>query len=382
MKILHLCLGCFYIDGYSYQENLLTKYHKQMGYDVYIIASLISFNDHGNQYLLCESPEYTNADSILVHRLSYKEPLFLSRLLRTYKGTYSAIAKVMPDIIFVHGMQFLDIRDIVKYVKKNRRVRVYVDNHSDFSNSATNWISKNIQHRIIWRHYARLIEPYASRFYGVLPARVDFLIDVYGLPKDRVELLVMGADDDRVIAANDPFSKEKTREAYGVDKSDILIITGGKIDQWKKQTLLLMDAVNSITDERVKLIVFGSIVPELKHEIEKRCTDRVRYIGWIDSNATYQYFAAADLVVFPGRHSVFWEQVAGQGKPMIVKHWDGTTHIDRGGNVAFLYKDSVSEIKDRIIDCSKRLQDMIRIAQRESTAFLYSNIAKQSIERD
>ena len=29
MKIVHLCLGCFYIDNYSYQENMLPKFHKE-----------------------------------------------------------------------------------------------------------------------------------------------------------------------------------------------------------------------------------------------------------------------------------------------------------------------------------------------------------------
>ncbi len=30
MKIVHMCLGCFYPDNYSYQENMLPKYHKEM----------------------------------------------------------------------------------------------------------------------------------------------------------------------------------------------------------------------------------------------------------------------------------------------------------------------------------------------------------------
>ena len=41
-----------------------------------------------------------------------------------------------------------------------------------------------------------MINPYVNKFYGVLPARVDFLINEYKLPKNKVELLVMGADDD------------------------------------------------------------------------------------------------------------------------------------------------------------------------------------------
>ena len=37
MKIVHLCLCSFFPDNYSYQENLLPKYHKRLGYDVEVI---------------------------------------------------------------------------------------------------------------------------------------------------------------------------------------------------------------------------------------------------------------------------------------------------------------------------------------------------------
>ena len=43
MKIMHLMLSSFYIDNYSYQENLLPKYHKKLGYEVEIVASLFTF---------------------------------------------------------------------------------------------------------------------------------------------------------------------------------------------------------------------------------------------------------------------------------------------------------------------------------------------------
>ena len=47
MKIVHLCLASFYPDNYSYQENLLPKFHKELGYDVEVIASTQSFDEYG-----------------------------------------------------------------------------------------------------------------------------------------------------------------------------------------------------------------------------------------------------------------------------------------------------------------------------------------------
>ncbi len=381
MKILHLMLACFYIDNYSYQENYLPKYHKRAGHEVEIVASLVTFDQNGNGALLPHADHYVNEHGIPVTRLDYAKKPF-SGLLRTYRGLEGELERFAPDVIFLHGLQFSDISKVVRYVKRHPGVTVYADNHSDFSNSARNWVSRWLLHGILWRHCAKRIEPYVKKFYGVLPARVDFLADVYHLPRERIELLVMGTDDEAVQAAADPGQRSALRRQYGIAEEDFLIMNGGKIDLFKKQTLLLMDAVNALDDPRVKLIVFGSIIPELQDEVAKRCSDRVQYIGWIQAADSYRYFAACDLACFPGRHSVFWEQVVGQGIPLLVKRWEGTTHVDVCGNVRFLEQDTVGELTEalRALTEPEAYASMKQAAAEASRHFMYSDIARRSIE--
>lgn len=386
MKVVHLCLASFYPDGYSYQENLLPKFHKKLGYDVEVIASTQSFDAQGKVCFLNNAGMYRNEYDIEVTRLPYRLNNALGHKLKQYIGTYAAVEKARPDILFIHGCQFLDVLKLIKYFKVHPKVKVYVDNHADFSNSATNWFSKNILHRIIWRHCAQAINPFVCKFYGVLPVRVDFLKNQYNLPEGKCELLVMGADDDLVQRAEEPEVRIAIRKKYGFTEDDFVIVTGGKIDLYKKQTLLLMEAVLRIKNEKVKLLVFGSVVPELKDEMEKLIDGkRIVYIGWIQAEQSYEYFAAADLVVFPGRHSVFWEQVAGQGIPMLVKDWPGTHHVDLGGNVRFLTQDSADEIEKEIMSLvinPDRLMEMKRIAlDKGMRYFSYKDIAKRSIEQ-
>lgn len=383
MKVVHLCLGCFFPDNYSYQENMLPKFHKELGYEVEVIASLFTFDKDGQGTYMDGACVYQNEYDIKVTRLNYKSPVKLNKRLKRYIGAYDALEKAKPDILFIHGCQFMDMDVVVRYLKKNPKVRVYVDNHNDFSNSATNWISKNILHKGFWRHTAHLIEPYTTKFYGVLPARVDFLKNMYKLPPEKCELLVMGADDEKVEEAKNPDIKHRIRQTYGIKDDDFLIMTGGKIDPWKTQTLLLMEAVARINDPKVKLIVFGSITPDLKDKVQALCiTEKVMYIGWVLSSESYKYFAAADLVVFPGRHSVFWEQVAGLGIPMICKYWDGTTHVDLGGNVEFLYEDKANEIYEKLqnlVGFSNRYLEMKTAAEKGAYVFSYRDIAARSV---
>lgn len=383
MKILHLMLACFYIDNYSYQENYLPKYHKKQGHDVEIIASLFSFDKNGNGMYLEKGDTYINEDGIKVTRLDYANGLFAKRF-RRYLGLKKELERIQPELIFCHGVQFADIKIVRDYCKMYPNTQLYIDNHSDFSNSATNWVSKKIQHEIIWKHYAQIITPYVKKFYGVLPARVDFLVNEYKISEDKVELLVMGADDEMVNEAASPELIRNLREKYNIKSNDFLIMTGGKIDKWKTQTLLLMEAVQKIQNDKVKLIIFGSVTEELQQKVKELTDgDKVQYIGWIQAKDSYKYFAAADLVIFPGRHSVFWEQVAAQGIPMIVKYWAGTTHIDMGGNVKFLKNDSVNEIKYTIEEVLEgdNYDKMKKVAlEKGRRHFAYSEIAKRSIE--
>lgn len=371
-------------DGWSYQDNLLPKFHRILGNEVTVIASRWVYDEKGRLTRTGKSV-YMNQDNVKVVRLESKYGTNTLSKFKFYHGLSASIKSCKPDIIFIHGCQFLDIMRIVKYAKEYPNVKIYVDNHADFSNSASNWLSRNILHRLIWRYCAQKIEPYTTKFYGVLPARVDFLADMYGISKSKIELLVMGADDELVAAAKSAEVRNSIRKKYGINDDDFLIMTGGKIDAAKKQTLLLMEAVKRINREDVKLIVFGSLTSDLKLAVESSCCGAtVQYIGWISSDESYAHFAAADLVVFPGRHSVFWEQVVGLGIPMIVKYWEGTTHVDVGGNCDFLYEDSADEIQNKIqalIDDPVRYKEMQRVAEtRGMDIFSYRKIAERSIE--
>ena len=96
MKILHLCLSCFYIDGYNYQENVLPRINMLDGHEVKIIASTETYIDN---YTLgyTEPNEYVNEDGIQVKRIPYKKiinTLFTTKI-RKYKNLYEK-----ADIVF------------------------------------------------------------------------------------------------------------------------------------------------------------------------------------------------------------------------------------------------------------------------------------------
>ena len=383
MKIVHICLANFYIDNYSYQENILPKMHKLQGLDVMIIASTETFIDNNTLGYLKPS-SYYNENGIPVVRLPYVDfiPHWIARKIRLYIGLTRMLESFNPQIIFLHDVQFLSIKEIVEFVKKHRHVKVYADGHADFSNSASSFISKHILHKVVYKYCVDIISPFVTFFYGTLPARVDFFMDVYKTPPSKTKLLVMGADDDLVRNAKDLNLRSVLRAKYSILDEEFVIITGGKIDQSKKQVLELMKALNNITDKKIRLIIFGSVAEELMEKFEALFNPRFMInVGWVASDTIYGYFEASDLVVFPGRHSVLWEQAVGQGKPCVFRYYPGHNHIDLGGNCNFLYKSTSDEMEKVIKESIASIDNLkINAEKKGINYFSYYQIAKRSIE--
>jgi 1,2-diacylglycerol 3-alpha-glucosyltransferase len=384
MKILHVCLASFYIDNYGYQENILPKMHKLQGHDVFILASTETFIDNVNLGYL-KANEYLTNDGIPIKRVSYIKylPDYFKRKLRIYNGIKDTLNKFKPEIIFLHDVQFLSIFTFIKYLKINKNVTIYADSHTDFNVSARNWISKNILHKIIYKYCAKSIEPYLKYFYGVLPLRNDFIIKVYNISPKKVKLLEMGGDHTNVNFNDKEIIRKKIREKYGIDNDVFLLITGGKIDKYKDIPILI-ESLIKLNNLKIKLLVFGSIDKSLNYNFYNN-HEIIKYIGWQNQNDITNLFLASDLAIFPGRHSVLWEQSTSLGIPGIFKKWDGIQHLNLGGNCIFLDIVTVESITNSILNLYNNkdlFEKMKTIAITKCIPhFSYFEIAKRAIEK-
>lgn len=375
MNIVNICVNSPYTDGFLYQENLLPKYQKQIGNNVTVIACDYEYSESG-EIRKSRQREFTDNNGVKVRRISASGKGRFKR----FKSLYTEIGKANPDIIFCHMFQFLDLRKVIKYKKLHPDIKLYIDSHADFYNSARGLLSRKILHGIIWKNLAKKALPYTEKFYGVTPGRVDFLIRVYGVPNEKTELLPLCADDDLVQKMSDSNIRESVRKEFGISEGHTLLVTGGKIDRNKPQTLNLMRAVNKLNDKSIKLIVFGSVDKKFGSEFFSLLSDSVLYAGWKTGEEIYSIFAAADLAVFPGLHSVLWEQAVGMGKPCVFKRIPGFEHIDLGGNCMFFDDDSTDEYIKVISRAVKNINKMSAVTNKRGIPILsYKNIAKKSI---
>lgn len=377
MKIVNVILGNTYNEGWGYQENLISKWQKLNGNDVTVITSRMINNKNDDGYHLTDSCEYVNDLGIKVIRLEYLFNTWAIRTLRSFKGLYKTLKREKPDYIFIHNGQFLDSLKVCRYLKKHPECKAVCDNHADETNSAKSFFPK-LLHYTVWNFCMNRLNHYVSCFYGVLPIRCGFLKKYYHLPDEKVKLLVMGVDDELIEPAQK--DAEKFRNEHHLSDKQLNIVTGGKIDHYKTETLNLMEAVKN--RKNVRLFIFGSIGDEIRDRFNQLVADNITYLGWLKQDESYAVLKACDIAVFPGRHSVIWEQCVGLGVPLIIRRWPGTDHVDINGNCIFLENGSVKELNETIEKISDRntLNKMKKRAESsDRDLFSYRSIAQRSI---
>jgi glycosyltransferase involved in cell wall biosynthesis len=361
-----------------------------MGHEVSILTRYYENNIFPSHQRTSNIYKYVNSSNVDVYILPDNKNIFtkipfLSRLIHHTKGLYSLLEKLSPDVIFCHGIFISDYDIIIKYKDTHSKVKIYIDNHSDYYNTP---VKKGILH-YIYRHFYQIpllkrLEKRTEVFWGVTPWRVDYMRDVFHLGIDKTDLLVMGGEDEKIHFSNKEEIKIEIRKKYGISTEDFLVVSGGKIDL-TKNIHLLVDAVERLPN--VKLLIFGNIDLEVEPIIKNKLSTNIIYAGWVNSTDVYDIFLAADLAVFPGTHSVLWEQACACGIPCIFKDWDKhMNHVDLGGNCLLLTDVTIDSIKAAllyIVNNKFIYNDMKNKAESKAIHyFSYNRIAKQAIQEE
>lgn len=345
MKIVMLCE--FYNDNLEFQENLLAKYYNKHNHQVVIITSTFtSIFDYYSDNHDPKLPAKTHViNGVKIIRLKYAFNI-LNRL-RRYTNIYEILEEERPGLIFVHDIS-PNMLEAVKYKKKHQDCSIIMDYHADFSNSAKNWISLNILHKILRKYYLDRSRKYIDKIFPVVPASTKFLHEVYEVPMDEMELLPLGADTD--VGNDTRINNEgsKIRSKYGIPIDDVVIFTGGKFEP-KKKTELLIDAFHILKDPKLHLFIIGdasstSQIYKKSLIAHSKENQNIHFIGWLSSADIYKYMNACELAVFPAHQSILWQQAISMYLPLIVGnigHQD-ISYLNEYGNIIILDKNKIT----------------------------------------
>lgn len=380
MRILHIAPLSPYNIGWSYQDNLLPKYQKKLGHEVKVVVSPFENTDNGKVDV--GECDFLLEDGVHVYR---RRRMFGNSPLGkaiSFTNVKDILESFRPDFVMIHSLMTLSVFQVIQYKKKtNPKCVIIHDNHLDENiGKRKTKILTDVFYRY-WKFINSFSKKFVSKYYGVTPWRQDFVVNRFGIERKKTDVLIMGADNELIDFENKNQIEKEFRKKYGLEKK-FIICSGGKIEKNKKIDLL-MKAVKGL--QGVKLVVFGNVADDYKQEINESVNDNVLMLGWLDTKQINDIFLASDLAVFPGQHSVLWEQACACKLPCLFAYWDGMSHLDVGGNCEFLRHISVSEIRNAILtnEDTDKYNNMKCIAQSGLTnVFSYYDIAKKSIEID
>lgn len=348
MKIAHLGLMCFFTEGMTYQDNQLTDQNIKDGHQVMYVSNAA-------KYVNGEIVETGYEDRILSNglrlvRLPYERIIngYLSDKLRKVSGLYELLCSFEPDVIFSHNLGYLSVVDMLRYKREHPQVRLFADIHTDEKNSGRNWVSLNIQHRIIYKYLYQKTYPYLEKFFYVSQERKDFAVKHYGLPEDKMEFYPLGGS----ILTDEEYEKQRAaaRSVLGIGEDELMFIHSGKLDA-AKRTEELLHAFAAVPGLKAKLCVCGSVPEDMKERLMPlfEADARVEYLGWKTGDELIKLLCGCDFYLQPGSQSATLENaLCCRTAVMLYPHKAYTADYDYG-NVIWV------ENQEEMEDCFNKL---------------------------
>lgn len=302
MRIMHVCLSCFYIDGFNYQENMLVREHVKAGHDVKVLASTENYVDGKLAYV--EPAKYLGSDGAEVIRLPYKKilPHKIMTKIRSYKGVYNFLEKERPDIILFHGLCAYELFTIIRYKKNNPDVKLFLDSHEDFNNSAQNIFSKYILHYTFYRTIFLKSLSFVEKVLCISSETINFVRDFYSCPEKFIEYFPLGG----VIPSDAEYFKKRKqiRKQYNLEENTLVFLQTGKFDKKKKlkESILAFKQVSHFSN--ITFLIAGVFLEEESEILELISQDsRIEYLGWKNASDLYDLLCAIDIYLQPGSQS-------------------------------------------------------------------------------
>lgn len=313
-----------------------------------------------------ESKKFKNTKFIYINtsKLSFKIKALkvrIANLFGKHLNTYNEcvldeIKKDKYDYVLVEDGAYHSFVSYLKYFKKDQMILHF--------------------------HHNGMSDEYADATFGRFIGVSKFVTNTFKNSSSikKCEVLKNGINIDKFKKNVTAKEKEEIKSELGFSKDDFIVMYCGRLAP-EKGVLELVRAINMIDDDKVKLMLVGSInfgmqakseyFDMLTEEINK--TDRIKATGFIPNNEIYKYYKTADIDVIPSicedAAPLVTVEVMASGTPLII--------TKSGGAPEYASKDTIIVPKDDMI--SSHLKDAILKLYKDSK--LRDKMSKSGLEK-
>ncbi len=214
------------------------------------------------------------------------------------------------------------------------------------------------------------------------------IVDNYGVSSDDIEVIYNGVDINKFHPDNRERYRHETRQKYGLADDDFVVLFVGSGFE-RKGVKYLIEAVESVSGP-VSLMIVGK-GPEKRfkkapHPVPLPGGERVKRIIFCGpQKEIHEYYAAADIFVFPTMYEPFGNvhlEALASGLPVVTTKQSGAAEIIKDGVQGFVVREpgDVGAIAEKIrffINNRDQLELMSKNARQLAEEFTFEkHIAK------
>ena len=305
MNILHMDINCHYTEGMLYQDNALPKVNADDGHNVTIITDVYAYVNGKLEKVGVEDKIISGGIRLI--RVEYDRILndFVTRKIQKVSKIKKLLEEIRPDSILYHGICGYELMDVAAYVKNNPHVLFYADSHEDFFNTTRTPIAK-FAYKYIHGYFVKKALPYIKKVLYLGEDVKIYLKEMYSISDDILEFYPLGGfieEEKKQLQM-----RQSLIEEFNLPQDAIICAHSGKMDAAKK-TKELLEAFESVDDERMYMFLFGSIPDDMKSVImplvEK--SPRVFFLGWKNNKELVDILDGVDLYCQPGSMSATFQ---------------------------------------------------------------------------
>ena len=296
--------------------------------------------------------------NLFLHAIFLGVRMTTGKCIRSMQRHYNEIAELFQrekfDLIIAEGGDTQAIIDIAKGYHRDQFV-----NHVHIHYLPPENVVKNYGHVIgvsefVTKEYLKVCQ---------MPVRVHVLKNAI-----NVELFSTAVSDTK---------KRSIRKKLGLSETDFVILYVGRIMEIKG-VLELMQAVTSLEDKQIKLLIMGSAnagkrsfsAYERKvRKLSAQNKNRIIFTGYVDNSEVYQYASVADVQCMP----TLIEEAAGlvlleamaEGLPLIAAKSEGAMeYIDNSTALVIERENIVENLKTAICHMKGHPEERKRMSER------------------
>jgi 1,2-diacylglycerol 3-alpha-glucosyltransferase len=370
VKILHVCVSGPFTDRMSYQENELVYQHVLQGHNVTVISATEMYGPN-KQVIEADVGCYQLDCGATLIRLPYAWGLrgWLATKIRVHKGLRDCLDFIRPDLIMFHGLTAWDLLTVTAYVRRNPSVKFFADCHEDFNNSAKNWISRELLHKLFYKVIFRRCVDQIHKVLCITVESFEFAINFYRSPCAKTIMYPLGC----TIESSEVVERRRAdfRARHGFSDNDVVITQTGKLDHTKNLELALQ-AFCANPSPALKLVIAGQMTEDVKSVCMPmiRNDSRIMDLGWQSTDELRSVLAGVDCFLQPFGQTVTTQMAMAYGCVILAQ--DLPSHRWLVGNNGYLFEDAneLAYVFNWVVENQVRLDQI----QRANSAFAAAHL--------